>query len=143
MIFFVAFLVASVASTAQSQTLNALMADSDGVIVLPDNIDWASSGVMPSVFTDATLTGDGTAGDVLSVASPFPGFTGLVEDYGFDPADKADKVAGATLGNFAGLDAGGNLTDSGSKAGDFLTGVDWGDIGGTLRSEERRVGKEC
>lgn len=32
---------------------------------------------------------------------------------------KADKVTSATAGNFAGLDANGNLTDSGSKASDF------------------------
>ena len=32
---------------------------------------------------------------------------------------KADKVTGATAGNFAGLDADGNLTDSGKKATDF------------------------
>ena len=36
-------------------------------------------------------------------------------------ADKADKVSSATNGNFAGLDANGNLTDSGKKAGDFAT----------------------
>lgn len=35
--------------------------------------------------------------------------------------DKADKVSGATTGNFAGFDSNGNLTDSGSKASDFLT----------------------
>ena len=34
---------------------------------------------------------------------------------------KADKVSGAVNGNLAGLDANGNLTDSGSKASDFLT----------------------
>ena len=34
---------------------------------------------------------------------------------------KADKVAKATAGNFAGLDADGNLTDSGKKATDFVT----------------------
>ncbi len=34
---------------------------------------------------------------------------------------KADKVENATSGNFAGLDAEGNLTDSGSKAADFAT----------------------
>lgn len=34
-------------------------------------------------------------------------------------SSKADKVTGATTGNFAGLDASGNLTDSGSKASDF------------------------
>lgn len=36
-------------------------------------------------------------------------------------SNKADKVASATSGNFAGLDANGNLTDSGSKAADFAT----------------------
>ena len=34
---------------------------------------------------------------------------------------KADKVASATQGHLAGLDANGNLTDSGSKAADFAT----------------------
>lgn len=34
---------------------------------------------------------------------------------------KADKVSSAVSGNFAGLDSGGNLIDSGSKASDFLT----------------------
>lgn len=34
---------------------------------------------------------------------------------------KADKVTGATAGHFAGLDASGNLTDSGSTAGSFAT----------------------
>lgn len=38
-----------------------------------------------------------------------------------DLADKADKVSGATANNFAGLDANGNLKDSGSKASDFAT----------------------
>ena len=33
---------------------------------------------------------------------------------------KADKVTKATAGNFAGLDANGNLTDSGKKAADFV-----------------------
>lgn len=36
-------------------------------------------------------------------------------------AEKADKVNSATAGNFAGLDANGNLTDSGFKAADFAT----------------------
>jgi len=34
---------------------------------------------------------------------------------------KADKVSNATEGNFAGLDANGNFTDSGKKASDFKT----------------------
>ena len=36
-----------------------------------------------------------------------------------DVANKADKVDSAVAGNFAGLDANGNLTDSGYKASDF------------------------
>ena len=38
-----------------------------------------------------------------------------------DVSGKADKVTGATAGDFAGLDANGNLTDSGKKASDFAT----------------------
>lgn len=37
-----------------------------------------------------------------------------------DISGKADKVANATEGNLAGLDANGNLTDSGKKASDFV-----------------------
>lgn len=37
-----------------------------------------------------------------------------------DISGKADKVAGATSGNFASLDANGNLKDSGKKAADFV-----------------------
>ncbi len=36
-------------------------------------------------------------------------------------SNKADKVSSAINGNFAGLDSNGNLTDSGSKASDFLS----------------------
>jgi len=38
-----------------------------------------------------------------------------------DISGKADKVVGATNGNFAGLDSNGNLTDSEKKPSDFLT----------------------
>ena len=38
-----------------------------------------------------------------------------------DISGKADKVTSATNGNFAGLDANGNLTDSGKNASDFAT----------------------
>ena len=47
-----------------------------------------------------------------------------------DVTGKADKVANATSGNFAGLDSNGNLTDSGKKASDFLT--EHQDISGKL-----------
>lgn len=40
-----------------------------------------------------------------------------------DLSGKADKVQDATAGNLAALDANGNLTDSGKKAGDFVEKV--------------------
>lgn len=44
---------------------------------------------------------------------------------------KADKVVSAVNGNFAGLDANGNLTDSGSKASDFVA-ASAGEAGDTV-----------
>jgi hypothetical protein len=43
---------------------------------------------------------------------------------------KADKVADATLNNFAGLDANGNLKDSGKKASDFIASTEKGTYNG-------------
>lgn len=40
--------------------------------------------------------------------------------------NKTDKVISATNGNFAGLDASGNLTDSGKKASDFILATEKG-----------------
>ena len=47
----------------------------------------------------------------------------LVPDTVPDPTNKADKVTNATAGNFAGLDATGNLTDSGKSAEDFAGAI--------------------
>jgi hypothetical protein len=47
-----------------------------------------------------------------------------------DISGKADKVAGAVEGNLAGFDASGNLTDSGSKADDFIPASTKGAAGG-------------
>ena len=47
----------------------------------------------------------------------------LVPDIIPDPTNKADKVTNATTGNFAGLDATGNLTDSGKSAEDFAGAI--------------------
>lgn len=41
-----------------------------------------------------------------------------------DVTGKADKVSSPVSGNFAGLDANGNLTDSGKKASDFQPTID-------------------
>lgn len=55
---------------------------------------------------------DGSNWQVFKIISASPSI---------DISGKADKVTGATGGNFAGLDASGNLTDSGKKASDFTT----------------------
>ena len=58
-----------------------------------------------------TLSGDKSLSDLgIAAASAIPDVTG-----------KADKVSSATSGNFAALDANGNLTDSGHKHSDYLT----------------------
>lgn len=56
-------------------------------------------------------------GRVTTVEAEFSEF-----DADFD--SKADKVSAAVAGHFAGLDANGNITDSGKKASDFLTTAD-------------------
>ena len=53
-----------------------------------------------------------------------------------DISGKADKVAGATNGNFAGLDANGNLTDSGKKAADFATAAQGALADTAIQSED-------
>ncbi len=72
------------------------------------------------------LTGTGAEGVIDSLTE----IKAALEDL-TDPAElataianKADKVANATAGNFAGLDADGNLVDSGKKATDFATPAD-------------------
>lgn len=47
-----------------------------------------------------------------------------------DITGKADKVSGATNGNFAGLDSNGNLIDSGKKASDFILASEKGNSNG-------------
>lgn len=70
--------------------------------------DGTGSGDMSKSVYDPT-NAVATAGGIPSyVSGQIPSISG-----------KADKVTGATTGDFAGLDANGNLTDSGSKASDF------------------------
>ena len=71
--------------------------------------------VTPGTGTDADKTTiqlkSGTSATVLTTHQDISG--------------KADKVASATEGNFAGLDSNGNLVDSGSKASDFQAAGDY------------------
>ena len=55
------------------------------------------------------------------IVSDTTGAAKMASDISDLSSGKADKVASATAGNFAGLDANGNLTDSGKKAADFAT----------------------
>lgn len=55
------------------------------------------------------------------IVSDTTGAAKMASDISTLSSGKADKVASATAGNFAGLDANGNLTDSGKKAADFAT----------------------
>ena len=65
---------------------------------------------------DRNVLGDATADSIDTQVLKVGG-----EDVAINLSNKADKVASAASGNFAGLDSNGNLTDSGSKASDFAT----------------------
>ena len=60
-----------------------------------------------------------SAGDVIARYFTAADQTALQENIKRLNEGKAEKPTSATSGNFAGLDANGNLTDSGKKAGDF------------------------
>jgi hypothetical protein len=75
-----------------------------------------------SVGADKTLTSiSETDGKISATPVAIQIAESQVTNLTTDLAAKADKVTTATSGNFAGLDANGNLTDSGSKAADFAT----------------------
>lgn len=60
-----------------------------------------------------------SAGDVIARYFTAADQTAMQENIKKLNEDKVEKVASPTKGNFAGLDANGNLTDSGKKPGDF------------------------
>ena len=67
-----------------------------------------------------------TDGKISATATPIQIAESQVTNLTTDLGNKADKVANATSGNFAGLDENGNLTDSGKKASDFATSTQGG-----------------
>ena len=92
--------------------------------------DYGETAYQHSQITDGRNPHNTTANNV-NLKVPISALSGSKLDvestlYGINTAlgTKADKVTSATSGNFAGLDANGNLTDSGSKASDFLTSSD-------------------
>lgn len=60
-----------------------------------------------------------SAGDVIARYFTAADQTAMQENIKKLNEDKAEKVSSPTVGNFAGLDANGNPTDSGKKASDF------------------------
>lgn len=101
----------------KTETDNAIAAEIE-------KLDASDSAVVGSYVT-AVSEADGkiTVTKEAADASPTENSNKMVKSGGVytELAKKADKVTGATNGNFAGLDASGNLTDSGKKAADFAT----------------------
>ena len=123
-----------------SQTGVVQLAGSIGATVASENNKAASEKAVRDAINAldvSNITANLGAGKTLSALSETDGkisatatpiqiaesqVTGLTTDLG----NKADKVANATDGNFAGLDENGNLTDSGKKASDFATSAQGG-----------------
>ena len=101
----------------KTETDNAITAEIE-------KLDVSDSAVAGSYVT-AVSEADGKISVTREAAdaSPTENSNKMVKSGGVytELATKADKVTGATNGNFAGLDASGNLTDSGKKAADFAT----------------------
>lgn len=69
----------------------------------------------------ATLDAEQTSTDGTNVQFKVTEVDGKITEVNVTTDNTASKVASATSGNFAGLGANGDLTDSGSKASDFAT----------------------
>lgn len=91
----------------EASALPAIPGDKLGITV---TVSGTGNAVTDASWDAATKTLTLTKGETFATKSDFDDHT---------HNDKADKVTGAVAGNFAGLDANGNLTDSGSKASDF------------------------
>lgn len=112
--------------------MSNFMSDSDALQVLgtyansikaatPTEITYAQyQQLTPEQIANGNYMVSDWAGSLTSVAHVYHGKV-VGGSGGGDVSGKADKVSGATSGNFAGLDANGNLTDSGHKHSDYLT----------------------
>lgn len=109
-------------SGATSETITATMylvvtaAETDTAIDPGTGISTTLSGLLATEAARVAAEEDRADAETARAAF-YDGFTSSL-------AGKADLVSSATNGNFAGLDADGNLTDSGSKAADFATVAD-------------------
>jgi hypothetical protein len=115
--------------TAGDKYIKLQLANSNKLLYIPVNSlykDYSFSDTTEIDFTDtnntitaAIKTGSIAKGKLDSSVQASLDLADSALQAHQDITGKADKVASATSGNFAGLDTNGNLTDSGYKASDF------------------------
>lgn len=112
--------------TSGEKYIKLQLANSTKLLYIPvDSLykDYTFSDTTEIDFTDTnnTITAEIKTGSIAKskLDSGVQASLDLADSAIQDISGKADKVASAVSGNFAGLDANGNLTDSGSKASDF------------------------
>lgn len=117
-------LVTGEAVKAAIDTLNAMITSSDGTNVQVKVTEADGKITAVNVVTDNTENRN----NKVSTWSQTPTDTHYPSEKLVKQSldSKADKVASATAGNFAGLDGNGNITDSGKKASDFATAAQGG-----------------
>ena len=102
-------------STDLTSTVQTSLGLADSAYQLP------SGGIPATDLASTVQTSLGLADTAYQLPSGGIPATDIASGVIPDVSGKADRVTGATSGNFASLDSNGNLTDSGSKASDFLT----------------------
>lgn len=104
--------VSGLPESGESHTIYFVPCEDSGATNVKDEYMWIENRWEFIGTTQLDLSGYYTKEEVDTALSG-------KSDTGHTHTDKADKVTSATSGNFAGLDANGNLTDSGKKAADF------------------------
>ena len=100
--------------------------ETDAIILWDDNTDTWEVGTIGSTVAISTSGHAHVWADITDVTSSLVEInyvTGVTSAIQTQIDAKADKVGGAVIGNFAGLDGSGNLTDSGLAAADFSATV--------------------
>ena len=99
-----------------------------GGVKAGNNITISVDGTISSVIAGGDMlkstydsNSDGIVNDSDKLGGQLPSYYAKESDLTTGLGNKADKVIGATNGNFASLDTSGNLVDSGKKASDFTS----------------------
>jgi hypothetical protein len=119
-----------VAKISLLESLGSYVGTFDTYALVPTNISGFTQGITINDFVNVRADSSHNGDCTRYIASAINSSTGAITwTYditlsgagGVDITGKADKVASATNGNLAGLNASGNLTDSGSKPSDFTS----------------------